>query len=166
MPEKKGCILFDWGNTLMREFPEYEGPMADWPRVEAMPGVAPALERLSVRWSLAVATNAEASDETAIRRALSRVDLDRWFDYVFCYRTIGHKKPAPEFFQAVMRSTGLGAGELVMVGDSFANDVTGANRCGIYGVWYNPLTPESRRGELHDTIHDMSELPLLLINFA
>lgn len=166
MSAKKGCILFDWGNTLMREFPEYDGPMAGWPRVEAMPGVGEALEGLSTRWTLALATNAEDSDETAIREALGRVELDRWFEYVFCFRTIGYKKPAPEFFQAVMRSTGLEAGELVMVGDSFTNDVVGANRCGIYGVWYNPLTPESRRGELYDTIHDMRELPSLLIDFA
>jgi putative hydrolase of the HAD superfamily len=31
------CLLFDWGDTLMRVFPEYVGPMAAWPKVEAMP---------------------------------------------------------------------------------------------------------------------------------
>ncbi len=34
------AILFDWGDTLMRVFPEYDGPMYAWPRVEAVEGTA------------------------------------------------------------------------------------------------------------------------------
>ena len=57
------CVLFDWGNTLMRDFPEARGPMADWPRVETLPGVEEVLRQLRPRWTLALATNAVASDE-------------------------------------------------------------------------------------------------------
>ena len=32
------CLLLDWGDTVMRVFPEYEGPMLTWPRVEAVEG--------------------------------------------------------------------------------------------------------------------------------
>ena len=29
----KGCLLFDWGDTLMRDFKEFDGPMKDWRRL-------------------------------------------------------------------------------------------------------------------------------------
>ncbi|MBW6469119.1 MAG: hypothetical protein K0B85_08190 [Coriobacteriia bacterium] len=29
------CVLFDWGDTLMVDCPEYSGPMRAWPHVEA-----------------------------------------------------------------------------------------------------------------------------------
>ena len=38
------AVLFDWGNTLMRDLPGQHGPMRDWPHVEALPG---ALETLT-----------------------------------------------------------------------------------------------------------------------
>jgi len=82
---KKGSILFDWGDTLMRVFPEYTGPMKDWPRLEAVPGAAGMLDALHEDWILALATNAADSDEADIRAALRRVDLERRLDKVYCF---------------------------------------------------------------------------------
>ena len=31
-------VVWDWGDTLMRDIPGQKGPMVDWPHVEAMPG--------------------------------------------------------------------------------------------------------------------------------
>ena len=39
MKREPSCILFDWGDTLMRVFPEFEGPMFTWPRVEVVSGI-------------------------------------------------------------------------------------------------------------------------------
>jgi len=33
------ALIFDWGDTVMRVFPEFSGPMAHWPRVEAVHGI-------------------------------------------------------------------------------------------------------------------------------
>ena len=33
------CILLDWGDTVMRVFPENAGPMFTWPRVEELDGI-------------------------------------------------------------------------------------------------------------------------------
>ena len=79
----RGCLLFDWGDTLMRDFNGFNGPMKDWPRLEVLPGAAEILAALHPDWNLALATNAEASDETDIRAALQRVDLDQWIDNVY-----------------------------------------------------------------------------------
>ena len=47
MGRESRCVLFDWGDTLMRDFPEFSGPMASWSHVEALPNVKEVLERTS-----------------------------------------------------------------------------------------------------------------------
>ena len=84
------CILLDWGDTVMRVFPQYEGPMFEWPRVEAVDGIQEAFAKLQAYWTIALATNASDSEEPAIWSALARVGLDRFIDRVFCYRGVGH----------------------------------------------------------------------------
>jgi hypothetical protein len=101
------CLLFDWGDTLMRVFPEFDGPMAAWPRVEAMPFANEILADLHLRYGLALATNAADSEETEIRAALDRVGLGKLLDKVYCYRNIGHKKPSKEFFDYVLADLGI-----------------------------------------------------------
>ena len=157
--QPKGCILFDWGDTLMRVFQEYSGPMKDWPRVEAVPGAAAALAVLHDDWLLAVATNAADSDEADIRSALRRLDLERWLDRVYCYKKIGFKKPSPEFFRFILDDLRLSPNRAVMVGDDFENDVLGAIRCGMQAVWLHPGEAEPSQGQGWQRIRCMDELP-------
>ena len=82
----------------MRDFPEFSGPMAAWPHVEVLPNVKEVLIELRPQWILALATKSIDSDETAIWEALDRVGLRALLDKVFCFQTIGHSKPAPDFF--------------------------------------------------------------------
>ena len=55
------AVVCDWGDTLMRVF-EFQGPMAYWPHVALVPGVAEALEQLAGQVTLCVASNAGDSD--------------------------------------------------------------------------------------------------------
>jgi FMN phosphatase YigB (HAD superfamily) len=59
----------------MRVFPEYTGPMARWPRVEVVPGVAEALRSLDSHYRLVLATNAAESGCELVREALRRDGL-------------------------------------------------------------------------------------------
>ena len=152
------CILFDWGDTLMRVFPEYDGPMYAWPRVEAVEGTMETLAELRPDWTIALATNAADSEEREIRSALGRVDLDRLIDRVFCYRGVGHRKSAPEYFDRVLADLGIEANHAVMVGDDFEGDVLSANRCGIRAIWYDKNGTDEKTGAMHRTIHALSEL--------
>ena len=45
-----------------------------------------------------------------------------------------------------------------MVGDSFEKDVLAANAVGIFAVWFNPRSEETRQGGMHNTVHSMPEL--------
>ena len=160
------CVLFDWGNTLMRDFPDAEGPMADWPRVETLPGVEEVLPQLCPHWTLALATNAVASDEPSVWRALDRGGIAHLLDKVYCFQTIGHKKPAPAFFDYIVKDLPMERDRIVMVGDDFQNDILGATRSGIRSIWLNPSSDEARVGELYQTIHDLRSLPEVLSTLA
>ena len=159
---KRQAVLFDWGDTVMRNFPTFEGPMHEWPRVEAIAGVRGALDRLRPRFRLALATNAEDSDEAAIRKALNRCGLDELFDHVFCLREVGHRKPQPRFYRTVLDDLRLDASNVFMVGDSFDADVIAANDVGIAAVWFNPRGDLPRRGPAFRTIHRFEDLETAL----
>ena len=160
-----GCILFDWGNTLMREFNEFSGPMKDWPYVQALPGAAEMLAALRPDWTLALATNADVSDEADIWAALQRVGLDQWLDKVYCFKKIGCKKPSIEFYQYILVDLKLVPRSVCMVGDNFMTDVLGANACGLRAFWFNEHSLDVRDNDLHRTIHELKALPVVLREF-
>lgn len=62
-------IIFDWGDTLMRDYPEKAGPMYVWDHVECIEGVPELIAYLHGRYTLCVATNAGVSDTEAMRKA-------------------------------------------------------------------------------------------------
>ena len=159
------CVLFDWGDTLMRDFPDFTGPMTAWPHVEALPNVKEVLIELQPQWTLALATNSVDSDETGIWEALDRVGLRCLLDKVFCFCTMGHSKPSPEFFDYIVKDLRMDRHRLVMVGDGFEKDVIGANRSGIRGIWFNETSSEVRVGQMHKTIFDFRSLPDMLAAF-
>ncbi len=161
--EYTGCVLFDWGDTLMRDFPEFSGRMATWPRVEVSAHAAEALSALrSMGRLLGLATNAADSTENDVWAALRRGGLDGLLDRVYCFRSVGFRKPSREFFEFIVRDIALPRPQIVMVGDNFEVDVAGANAAGIRAVWLAGAHEAHRTGDMHRTIVDLGDLPLLL----
>lgn len=152
------ALLFDWGDTLMRVFPQYPGPMSTWPRVEAMPQAVEALASLQPAYTLCLATNAADSHEAEIRAALARVGLDAYLERVYCYRKIGHKKPSPEFFAYILEDLQLPAARAVMIGDDYEADILGALHCGLRAVWLHPHPYPQPSQPLLQVIPDLSQL--------
>jgi FMN phosphatase YigB (HAD superfamily) len=162
MVQAKPVLLFDWGDTLMRDDPGLTTPMADWPHVEALPGVSETLVQIQDGWRFCVASNADVSDEAAIWRALGRVGLDRWIERVYCSRNIGYKKPDPQFFGFILKDLEVKPSQVVMVGDSYKTDILGANASGLRAIWFNWKTPDEQSTSLHLTIHHFEQLPAAL----
>ena len=130
-PTPIDTIVYDWGDTLMRVFPEFPGRMADWPKIELMPGVEACLRKLPEGLTLVVASNAEDSTAHEIERALERVAIAGYFDHVFAWRDLGSRKPSPVFYASLLRKLGKTAGQFVAVGDSLKNDVSPAVAAGM-----------------------------------
>lgn len=152
------CVLLDWGDTVMRVFPEYDGPMECWPEVEATAGVHEAIDRIRRNALICLATNAADSGEREIRNVLERVGLSELFDRVFCFEVVGFRKPSAAYFQTVLKLLDLSPDRVFMVGDDFATDVAGANSVGIRSIWFNNLTTENRKNAFHATIHTFDRL--------
>jgi putative hydrolase of the HAD superfamily len=157
-------LLFDWGGTLMLEFPGMTGPMVEWPRVEAVPGAKETLAELNGRYRLAIASNARDSGRELIRQALARVDLDRYMGPIFTPREVKAKKPEPEFFANILKELGIPAEQAAMVGDSYASDILGAVSAGLRAVWFTVSGEECLGGHpTHDAeITELANLPSIL----
>ncbi|MGH9408154.1 MAG: HAD-IA family hydrolase, partial [Vicinamibacterales bacterium] len=50
---------------------------------------------------------------------------------------VGVSKPDPLIFQIALDRLGIAPPDAIMVGDSWAADITGAARAGIAAVWFN-----------------------------
>jgi FMN phosphatase YigB (HAD superfamily) len=151
-------VLFDWGDTVMYDDLALTTPMVEWPTIEIIEGVADVLADLhSSGRRIILATSAEISDEGQIRGALGRADLDQYFSRIYCFKnTLLPKGEA--FYRHILRDLGIPASDVMMVGDSFEKDVLAANVVGIFAVWFNPISDETRSDALHITVQSMQEL--------
>lgn len=150
-------IIFDWGDTVMKDDPTRTDAMYLWPKVELVDGAAEVLGRLSTSHKLCIATSA-ASDEAMVRRALARAGVDGCFHAVFTALQTGAPKTDPQFWQYILRALAVGTERVMMVGDSLEGDVLTPSRLGIQAVWLNSRTTEVRTGANYRTIQRLTEL--------
>lgn len=132
----KKKLLFDWGDTIMRDFPNETGKMCEWQKVEAMPNAEKALKELSQLTNCYIATNAIDSNKEDIIKALKRVNLHCYFKGIFCYKEIGHLKPSKEYFETIKKKINVNSEDLIIVGDNLDSDIKGAQNSGIDGILY------------------------------
>ena len=158
LPISYPVILFDWGDTVMRDDPASSVPMVEWPTIEAVDGIAEVLAQLHASGRTCIlATSASISDEAQIRGALARASLDRFFSRIYCFKNTGLAK-GEAFYRHILEDLGLSASSALMVGDGFEKDILAPNAVGISAVWFNPRSDEFRSGEGHVTVHSMEEL--------
>lgn len=151
-------ILFDWGDTVMKDDSASSVPMVEWKTVEIIPEIESVLEYLQNNGRrIALATSASISTESQIRAALKRVGLDKYFSHIFCFENTGLPK-GEEFYRFILEQLEVRASDALMVGDSFEKDVLDSNSLGIYAVWFNPRSDETQGSEMHITVHSMEEL--------
>ena len=160
------AVVFDWGGTLMRTLPDLRGPMAEWPRVELVPGVAEALDRLPRELVRCVATNAIDSDAELLGLALERGGIRHHFAHLFTPRELGALKPDPRFFRRILRTLGVEAPAAVMVGDAYASDICAASAVGMRTIWFAEARPSRPAPCADRVISAMADLPTAVAMLA
>nr|WP_274005440.1 HAD family hydrolase [Vibrio parahaemolyticus] len=150
--------LFDWGDTLMVDFPDQKGKMCDWLKVEAIDGAVKALRDLSKSADIYVATNAADSSENEIKTAFKRVGLDTFISGYFCKANLGVSKDSVEFFPKILNYLGVDAHEVTMVGDSLERDVLPAKALGLNVIWFNPSAGSSTSIQDVCSVKNLSEI--------
>ncbi len=157
-PLRYSTVLFDWGDTVMHDYPSMTTPMVEWETLEVIEGIADVLADLhSSGRRIVLATSASISDESQIRGALARVELDQYFSRIYCFKNT-HLSKSEAFYRHVLSDLGIRASDALMVGDSFEKDVQAANAVSIFAIWFNPISDEIHSDALHSTVHSMQEL--------
>ncbi|WNC68791.1 HAD hydrolase-like protein [Thalassotalea nanhaiensis] len=149
--------LFDWGNTLMVDFPGVTGKMCNWENVEAVTGAKETLEVLSKHSQIYIATGAADSTEIEIQRAFERVGLSQFISGYFCKDNLGLSKGSPEFLNSILDKLKIPSANVAMVGDNFDKDIKPAIATGIQPFWFTSKNIESSTYNVK-VIKQLSEL--------
>ncbi len=131
------AYLFDWGDTLMVDFPGVPGKMCNWEVVEAVDGAKETLENLSREAKIYVATGAAESTEADIEKAFERVGLNKFISGYFCKTNLGIGKGTPGFLETILTKLKIPASKVAMVGDNIKMDIEPALAVGINPIWFS-----------------------------
>lgn len=101
-----------------------------------LPGAEEAVERLSQKYRLFLASNGNASVQ---KGRMTSANLYRFFENVFVSEEIGYNKPSREYFEAAFSQIpGFDPKKAMIVGDSLTSDILGGINAGIATCWVNP----------------------------
>ncbi|MBQ8236846.1 MAG: YjjG family noncanonical pyrimidine nucleotidase [Oscillospiraceae bacterium] len=126
-----------------------------------LPGAEEAVERLSKKYRLFLASNGMASVQ---KGRMTSANLYRFFERSFISEEMGAAKPAKAYFDAAFATIpGFDPAKAIMVGDSLTSDIQGGINAGIRTCWVNPGR-KTRRADVvpHHEIASLGELEALL----
>ncbi|MFF0313209.1 HAD family hydrolase [Micromonospora sp. NPDC005252] len=124
------------------------------------PDVPPTLAVLRTRYTLGFATNGNSRAE--------RCGLAGEFAFeLYAHENGLPKKPAPEFYAAVVATAGVPAEQIVYVGDSWEHDVVAPRRAGLRSVWLNRQGLPRPAGFTPDAeVSTLADLPVVLSDLS
>ncbi|MFV5315436.1 HAD family hydrolase [Priestia megaterium] len=162
MPRIK-AIVFDWGDTLMKDFSEYAGPMADWEYVEIIDGVSKSLHSVSQNYICCVASNAGASNSELLGMALKRVDIQQYFQYLFTSRELGFSKPSLDFFNKIVQTLGITPQECIMIGNDYNKDIIPAKKIGMQTILFSQVSKDANFNYADYVMNSMENLHEIIL---
>ena len=128
---------------------------------ELYAGARELLDTLAGMVRMAMVTNGIGSVQ---RGRIERLGLGGYFEVVSISGELGTSKPGREIFDITLSEMNVAdRSAVVMIGDSLASDIAGANNAGVDSVWLNPGGSPS--GDVVST-HEVSELGDVLAALA
>ncbi|SEN87132.1 HAD family hydrolase [Paenibacillus sp. OV219] len=94
------------------------------------------IAELGNHYQLGVLTNGSKEWQLAKLHAIELIDVIPP-EYVFISGAIGHEKPSPQIYQHVLGATSLSPDQVLVVGDSWMNDIAGPISQGLNAIWLN-----------------------------
>lgn len=123
-------VVADPAQTAKR----YEGNLSEGHYF--LPGAKEAVERLSKKYKLYLASNGTAVVQ---ERRLASAGIAPFFKEIFISQHIGANKPAKEFFDYCFdHIEDFDPAKAIIVGDSLSSDILGGINAGIRTCWINP----------------------------
>ena len=125
-----------------------------------LPGAEEAVDRLSKKYRLFLASNGTASVQ---KGRMTSANLYRFFETVFVSQEIGYNKPSLDYFNACFATIAdFDREKAIMVGDSLSSDIKGGMNAGIKTVWVNPDHKDCGHIRPDYEIETLSQLEALL----
>ena len=121
------------------------------------------LEQLKEQYPMYLVSNFYGN----LRTILREFDLDKYFLAVIESAEAGYRKPDPELFRIAIRKTGCLPEEVVVIGDSYKNDIQPAHKLGCPTIWLKVKgwDDDDDDSKQHPKIiTDFSDLTSLMIN--
>ena len=101
-----------------------------------LPGAEEALEALSRKYKLYLASNGTAKVQAG---RLASANISHYFEEIFVSQEIGANKPDLAYFERCFaRIPGFDPARAMIVGDSLTSDILGGKQAGIATCWVNP----------------------------
>ena len=117
------------------------------------PDVAPGLEALAAAgYPIRIASNFDGRLRGVVA---GLADLSGFVDPLVISSEVGFRKPHPAFYAAACASLGLPADRVLCVGDDPENDVRGAERAGLRGIY---LDRDGRKADGLETYPNLMDL--------
>jgi len=117
------------------------------------------LELLSRQYTLGALTNGNAD--------IYKTDAAEYFDFAFLAEDIGASKPHPDMFHAALQQAGVGAEQIIHVGDNPEHDIQGARAVGMHTVWMNSQETDWPGGDRADReIDNLRQLPSAIASIS
>jgi len=154
-------LIFDWGDTIMRDF-MLPGMMKDWEHVEYTPGAEMMLMRVSPHFTCVIATSANHSGTPEMIASLERVGAQQYFQHFISSRELGCAKPDPEFFRKIMELLNKMPPDCFSIGNLYEKDIAPAKLAGMKTIWYNEKKQTGSFPLADHIIHHWDELPAIL----
>ena len=126
-----------------------------------IPGAPEAVEALSKRYKLYLASNGTARVQAG---RLASANISHFFQEIFISQEIGANKPDLAYFERCFaRIPGFDKSRAMIVGDSLTSDILGGMQAGIRTCWVNPEGKPGKAGITPDyEIKALSQLEALL----
>lgn len=105
-----------------------------------------------------------AANDADVQQLVDRAGLRSHLDFVLTSATLGIRKPHPAAFSAALEAWQVAPDRVLMVGDTLAADIAGAQAAGIRSLWLQQNArpqPESRFVPDYELQH-LRELPRFL----
>ena len=145
-------VIWDLGDTIIT--PPFGGqdvkPLDECMEIQLRSDVEETLRKLQNQGFVqAVLTNTATTNSDGARRMLERLGVADYFSYLYATQSeLTHdkpEKPNPEVFEIVLSALKANPNQVVMIGNSWDNDIIGANRIGIHSIWLSNITVSVRR---------------------
>jgi len=91
------------------------------------------------------------------RLSLYPGSIEEYFEFVLASAVFGASKPNPKIFEAALEKMGAKPAHAVHIGDSLEDDIKGAGRAGIWGIW---IDRHGRKGSM-PVPHPFNHVPAI-----